>query len=376
MPEDPDDFHSHRLDAFAVRALVFCSILIGLVVLALFIWYSLHVVLLIFAGILMAILLRGLSDAISSVTGLRHGWSLAIVLVVTAAIFTGVGYLAAPSLAGQVSELSQRLPAAVKSLRNSIADTRVGALLLHVSPTLNDIMSLKGGLLTNATGILTTTFGTIVTVVVVLFTGVFLAAEPALYVRGLVQLVPRSRRDRFAEVVGAVGYTLKWWLIGQAIDMVVIGVATGIGVWLLGVPLALLIGFLAGAANFIPNFGPLVSLIPACLLAMTIDPHKVLYVVILYIVLQSLEGYVLQPTIQRRAVQLPAAITIMAQVLLGILAGPLGLMLATPLAAMTLVAIKMLYVEDLLGDRIPTPAQGPAREEVREVKKATQGMRK
>jgi predicted PurR-regulated permease PerM len=376
MPDDPDDFHSHRLDAFAVRALVFCSILIGLVVLALFIWYSLHVVLLIFAGILMAILLRGLSDAISSVTGLRHGWSLAIVLVVTAAIFTGVGYLAAPSLAGQVSELSQRLPAAVKSLRNSIADTRVGALLLHVSPTLNDIMSLKGGLLTNATGILTTTFGTIVTVVVVLFTGVFLAAEPALYVRGLVHLVPRSRRDRFAEVVGAVGYTLKWWLIGQAIDMVVIGVATGIGVWLLGVPLALLIGFLAGAANFIPNFGPLVSLIPACLLAMTIDPHKVLYVVILYIVLQSLEGYVLQPTIQRRAVQLPAAITIMAQVLLGILAGPLGLMLATPLAAMTLVAIKMLYVEDLLGDRIPTPAQGPAREEVREVKKATQGMRK
>lgn len=376
MPDHPDDFHSHRLDAFAVRALVFCAILVGLVVLAVFVWYSLHVLLLIFAGILMAILLRGLSDAISSVTGLRHGWSLTIVLLVIAGVFTGVGYLAAPSLAGQMSELSQRLPTAVRSLRNSMADTRIGALLLHVSPTLNDIMSLKGGLLTNATGILTTTFGTIVTIVVVVFTGVFLAAEPALYVRGLVHMVPRSRRDRFAEVVGAVGYTLKWWLIGQAIDMVVIGIATGIGVWLLGVPLALLIGFLAGAANFIPNFGPLVSLIPACLLAMTIDPHKVIYVIILYIVLQSLEGYVLQPTIQRRAVQLPAAITIMAQVLLGILAGPLGLMLATPLAAMTLVAIKMLYVEDVLGDRIPNPAEGPAREEVREVKKATREIRK
>jgi predicted PurR-regulated permease PerM len=182
--------------------------------------------------------------------------------------------------------------------------------------------------------------------------------------------VPRSRRTRVAEVVGAIGYTLKWWLIGQGVDMVIIGIATGLGVWLLGVPLALLIGFLAGAANFIPNFGPFVSLIPACLLALTVDPHKVLYVIALYIVLQSLEGYVLQPTIQRRAVQLPGAVTIMAQVLLGILAGPLGLVLATPLAAMTLVAVKMLYVEDTLGDEIRTVADGPAKPEVREVKKA------
>jgi predicted PurR-regulated permease PerM len=122
--------------------------------------------------------------------------------------------------------------------------------------------------------------------------------------------------------------------------------------------------------NFIPNFGPLIALIPASLLALTISPSTVLWVMLLFLVLQSIEGYILLPLIQRKAVNLPAGITIAAQVLLGLLAGPLGLVLATPLAAATFVAVKMLYVEDMLGDYIETPAHGEAQEEVQKVKQA------
>ena len=355
---------------FALRALIASAIFIALVALTVFLWYSLHVVLLIFAGVLMAILLRGLADFLSDHTRLTHGWALAIVLLVIVAVFVAVGFLAAPSLSEQMSDMANRLPAALRDLRGRMGATRIGTLLLRASPQVNDLLSARSEVLSNVTGFLSSTLGVLVTVAVILFTGLFLAAEPRLYVRGLVHLVPRERRNRFAEVLGAIGYTLKWWLIGQGVDMLAIGTATGVGLWMLGVPLALLLGFLAGIANFIPNFGPLVSLIPACLLALTVEPRKVYEVIILYIVLQSLEGYVLAPLIQRRAVQLPGAILIMAQVLLGILAGPLGLVLATPLAAATLVAVKMLYVEDTLGDAIATPADGPARQEVREVKKA------
>jgi predicted PurR-regulated permease PerM len=377
MPEKPDPSNSPETanDRFAARAMVASVIFVSLVVLTVFLWYSLHVILLIFAGILMAILLRGLADWVKDLTGLGHGLSLAIVLLVIAGVFVAVGYFAAPSLSDQTTELSKRLPAAVAQVKEKLAATRVGAMLLSESPKVNQLMSGGSDVLANVTGVVSGTLSAIVTVLVVLFTGLFLAMDPALYIRGVLHLVPPPRRDRMSEVLGSVGYTLKWWLIGQAIDMIAIGTATGIGLWLLHVPLALLLGFLAGLANFIPNFGPLVSLVPACLLALTVDPHKIYYVIILYIVLQSFEGYVLQPSIQSRAVELPGAMTIMAQVLMGILAGPIGLVLATPIAAATLVLVKMLYVQDTLGDCIATPEDGAARNEVREVRKAAGEVR-
>jgi predicted PurR-regulated permease PerM len=355
---------------FELKVLIACSIAIALAALAIFLWYSVQVLLLIFAGVLIAILLRGLSDWVSEWTKLSHGPSLVIVLVVLISALGVFFWISAPRLVHEVGELAESIPPAVEQLRDKIASAPLGRLLLRGMPQVDSLMSGRIDLFRSITGWVSSTLGAVISVMVVLFTGMFLASSPRLYVRGLLHLVPQPRRDRMAEVIGAIGYTLKWWMVGQAVDMVAIGVATAIGLWLLNVPLALLLGFLAALFNFIPNFGPLFSLVPALLLTFPVDRTQAIYVVLLFIVLQNLEGYLLMPAIQRRAVNLPNALTIISQVLMGLLAGALGLALAAPLAAAALVAVKMLYVEDTLGDQIATPADHDAREEVREVKQA------
>jgi predicted PurR-regulated permease PerM len=204
---------------------------------------------------------------------------------------------------------------------------------------------------------LSTTINAVVGVVVVTFIGLFLAAQPKLYVDGLAELFPPSKRPRICQVMGRLGYTLRWWLIAQVVDMVIIGLLTWLALRLIGVPLALTLGILAALFNFIPNFGPLISFVPAVLLAVVEGPEKAIWVTVTYIVLQSLEGYVLLPLLQRGAVDTPPALLILTQVLMTLLVGGLGLALAAPLLAVALVVIKMLYVHDVLGERVELPGK-------------------
>jgi predicted PurR-regulated permease PerM len=120
----------------------------------------------------------------------------------------------------------------------------------------------------------------------------------------------------------------------------------------LGLPLAPTLGLLAGLLNFVPNFGPLIAAIPAVLIAFLHSPQQALSVALLYVGLQVLDGYVLTPLVDRRSVQLPPVLTISAQLLLGLLFGFVGLLLASPLTATVMLLVKMLYVEDVLGDPI------------------------
>jgi len=130
--------------------------------------------------------------------------------------------------------------------------------------------------------------------------------------------------------------------------MAATGVLTGLGLWLLGIPLALTLALLAAVLTFVPYVGAIVSAIPALLLGLVHSPTMVLYVAILYVIVQLVEGYLLTPLIQQETVALPPALTIASLVLFGALFGPLGLMLGTPLAAVGLVLVRMAYVEDVL----------------------------
>jgi predicted PurR-regulated permease PerM len=190
----------------------------------------------------------------------------------------------------------------------------------------------------------------IISIVVVLFVGLYLAFDPDTYRRGVLRLVPRRHRRRGAEVLGVVGYTLQWWLFGQLLAMLVVGTIMGVGLAVLGVPLALALGVLAGLFEFIPTFGPILAFIPALLLAFQQGTDTALWVLGLYALLQTFEAYMLTPIIQQRAVHLPPVLTIAAQVFLGTTLGAIGLLVAVPLVAVILVLVKMLYVEDKLGD--------------------------
>ena len=387
-------------DGFARRASVASAIFIAIVFVALFLWYSVYVLFLVFAGVLVAIMLRAMADVVRRYTRLSHRWSLAIVLVVLAGLLVGLWFLAVPPLSKQASALAEKLPEAWQTFQAKLRETPIGGIVMGhaegaggastTQPTTQAAAqsvppptsqptappnlfsgtsgSSPGQLLGRFGGFLSTLMDVAAALLVVLFTGLFLAFDPTMYVRGAIRLCPPAYRIRFGEVLGGIGYTLKWWLIGQGITMLVIATATSIGLRLLGVPLALVLGVIAGLFNFIPNFGPLFSAVPATLLALTISPERAIGVIVMFIVLQNLEGNLLTPLIQRKAVDLPPAIGIMAQILLGILVGAVGLILAWPIAAAVVVAVKMMYVEDVLGDEIPTP-DDENKKEVREAKR-------
>ena len=151
-------------------------------------------------------------------------------------------------------------------------------------------------------------------------------------------------------MVDNLGGTLRRWLLGQLLVMTIVGVVVTVGLWLLGVPFAPALGLLAFLLEFIPYVGPIGSAVPGLLVASSLGTSKLLYVAILYFAVQSAEGYLLSPLIQERAVKIPPALTVLAQVLLGVLVGGFGLILATPLTAVALVLVNELYIKDALGE--------------------------
>ncbi|HSI36363.1 MAG TPA: AI-2E family transporter [Tepidisphaeraceae bacterium] len=328
---------------------------------ALLLWYGIKVLLLGFAGVLLAVMLRSLAVGLHKLTRLPVGWSLGVTVVALVGLFVGVGMLVWPSLVSQAVELRKKLPEAWAKLEAKVQQQPWGKQLLDTASSLNpwdESKQGKGGsevpeqVIRRGTTFLTSAFNVVAYLVIVVFLGIYLAAQPRLYMTGLSVLFPPPWRGRVCEILGECGVTLRWWLIAQVVDMVLIGVATAVGLWLIGVPLALTLGLLAAIFNFIPNFGPFISFLPAVLLALVDDPQKALYVTIFYVVLQGIEGYLLLPLLQKGAVDAPPALLIAVQVLLALLAGALGLALAAPLLACFLIVTKMAYLHDAMGDTV------------------------
>jgi predicted PurR-regulated permease PerM len=209
-----------------------------------------------------------------------------------------------------------------------------------------------------AGGVVSSTFGIIGNVVVVLGVGLFFALNPKLYSEGLVRLSPISYRTRTAAILGEVGSQLQWWFVGQLCSMVSIALLTYVGLTILGVPMAITLAMLAGLMNFIPNFGPIIAAAPAVLIAFApqgdqtmLNPARAGWAIVMYIIIQLLEGWVITPFFQQRAVELPPALIVVSQVVFALLLGPIGLVLATPILAVAMVVVRMVYIEDVLGDR-------------------------
>lgn len=346
------------------RVLMSVAIVVAFLVLVYFLWQAVYVILLIFAGVLLAIFLRALADWLSLFTRLPTRWSLAIVIITLLALGAGFVWFAAPRVTAQAEQFVDAFPQAVAPVKQKLEQSKLGSWL--IGPEMRERLFDPNGsaLLARSADFFTNLSSALVSVIVIAFIGVYLAFEPTLYTNGLLRLLPKDHRPRGAEVLGALNHTLKWWLVAQFIDMWIIGTMIGVGLWLLGVKLAFMLGILAGLFNFIPNFGPLVSMVPATLIALMDSPTKAVAVLGLSVSMQCIEGYLLLPMLQRRAVDLPPVLTIAAQVLMGVLMGPLGLVLATPLMAVAMVSVQMLYVDQALGDDIETPVDKTKPEEI------------
>jgi predicted PurR-regulated permease PerM len=187
--------------------------------------------------------------------------------------------------------------------------------------------------------------------------GIFLAFQPELYRTGFLNLFPKARRKRLGEVLDELGFTLWWWLMGQLVTMASVGIFIGIGLAILGVPLAGTLGLIAAILSFIPSLGPLISVIPAIMLGLTMSSMMGLWVCLLYLGVQILEANVITPLVQRRAISLPPAFVLGSELLMGLLLGGAGLAFATPLVAVILVLVNMLYIQDVLGEQGSLPSQ-------------------
>ncbi len=321
----------------------------AVIVLLLFVWYARDVLLLAFAGILFAILLRRLATMLSSRLPLSPNWTLPAVVLLLVGLLVGAFWFQGPSIAREVETLREELPRAAEQLQGRLAGYSWGQRIIEEAPSAEALMPDGPDAISRATGVVSSTFSGIASLVIIFFLGLVLAATPRVYMDGVLALVPARRVERTREVLDTLADTLWWWLIGRIVAMSFIGIATGIGLWLLGIPLAFVLALLAALLSFIPNLGPILSALPAILLALVQGPQVALSVALLYAGVQAVESYVLDPIIDRKTIYLPPALTIFAQLSMVLFTGLLGVALATPLTAAIVVLVTMLYVQDVLG---------------------------
>jgi predicted PurR-regulated permease PerM len=330
--------------------------------LVLFLWLTLQVDLVIFAGVLLAICLRRAADGLGRLTKLPVGWALALVVLLVLAFFAGIGWFFSQAIASQIDQLSQQLPAAAEKVIAIIGQSSLGKTIIeHL--TSSDLAPSPSTMLKNFFGVATNAVEVVGAVAVMMFLGLYFAAEANLYTSGLLRLVPPAHRGRGSEILHETASAIWYWMLGRLVSMTTLGFLIAVSLWAIGVPLPVALGFLAGILTFVPYIGAAVSAIPSVLLAASVKLDMALYVIVLYAGVHLVESYVLVPLVQRRVVHLPPALTLSAQIILGVLAGFLGLLLATPLVAAALVMIRMLYIEDVLGDRTitePAPFEDPA----------------
>lgn len=309
-------------------------------------WYLFDVFLLIFAGILLAVVLRTPSDWLASKTRLSPPWALALVLALIAVTLVASGWLLGAAVKEQWQAIAEQAPQMLEGVEEHLQNHGWARDRIDTDAILDGD---QGGLLGRGLRVVSATFGALANVGLVLFMAVLFAAQPQLYIGGTLRLVPKHNRDRAAEVMQRLGETLRRWLLGQLLLMFFVGVTSTIGLWLLGVTSALALGMLAGLLTFVPYLGPLIAAVVAILVGLADGTGTAVWVALLYLGIQFAEG-MLEPLVQQRAVYLPPVLLLVSQLALGVLVGFVGIVLATPLAAALMVMVQMLYVEDVLQD--------------------------
>ena len=311
------------------------------------IWLLADVMLMVFMAAVIAVILRGGSRYAARRIGLSEPVTLAAVTVLVVLLLTGFFYYLAPQLFGQLHELRQQVEQEIGRLQQSYGDTTWGQLLLQapVQPekVQAEVVSYTRQIATSAV------FSTVSTVVVIVI-ALYFAAAPDQYTDGIVKLFPLPWRATVRRLNEDIARTLRWWSLGQSIDMLLVGLLTCGGLLLLHIPLALALGFIAGLFTFVPYFGGLVAAVPAFLVGLTVSWQSALWVVVIFVGAHTLEGLLVTPHVQRRAIRLPPAVTILSMTVMGTLFGPMGVILGTPLAATLLVIVREVYIGGILGD--------------------------
>jgi predicted PurR-regulated permease PerM len=317
------------------------AIVLAIVAAAAVLWFARTAVLLLFAGILLAVLLDGMCRPLMRWTGMAKGAALSVVLVAIAAFFVILGWSAGPVLIEQLKQLAADLTKTVTSFGQEAAEEAEGGLLHNLDwSQLIALLPSPLGIASGATAVASTVFGALTAFLIVIFFGVYLALDPDFYLRLVLKAAPAQERAELREVLTESGVVLHKWLNGQLFAMAIVGGITYVGLLILAIPLAFALALLLGLFEFIPYIGPILGAGPMLLISAGQGLDMLMWVFGLYLIVQLLESYVLTPLIQSRAVSRPPVVVIASQLAFGAMFGVLGLAIATPLAAAASVPIR------------------------------------
>lgn len=343
---DPDD----RLTSGALYRVALA--ILGTLLLAQLLWSARVLVLTAFLGLLFGLSAARATDRVVARTRLNRNVAAAIVVLGTLVLLVTVFAWTGPTLVEQSQDLRTKIPEALAKFEAWLQLTQPRLLETIAPPTDDGRSRLVAALTTHAPaitdfafGILQSTLVVAAGVVMVIFLALYIAADPSVYRRGALALVPPAHRERFGHLLSSLGTTLRTWFATQLIAMIVIGVVTTILLFLIDVRAALPLGVIAGIFEFIPNIGPLLSAIPAVLMGFVDSPQKALLVVAVYWGIQFLENNLLIPYLMKEQLDLPPALTLMTQVVMAFVFGFLGLFVAIPLLATVVVLIRAFWVK-------------------------------
>lgn len=398
----------------SAAALRVAAVVLGLIITLRFLWIAHAIFIVTFLGVLLGLAMSRAVDYLERAK-IRRGLGAAIMLIAVVGALFGLAALIGPSISRQSKEIGSELPKALDQVERWILRSPARALVAPADggaaqpaagggaegsgaqqqrketpdtqpppsgsePAKNagskppgkpgEQQQDGGGALSSrlageARGatrflfpIVSSVFGAIGGFVIVLFIAMYVAAEPKVYRAGLMHLIPHRHRHKADDYLDTLGTTLRQWLIARLIAMVLIGVITGTGLALLQVKGAIALGVLAGLLEFVPFFGPIASAIPAIGIALVDSPQKAAYVLVLYLIIQQLEGNVITPLLLEKRLDIPPVLTVVVVAALGVVFGIIGMLVAEPLLAVILVTIKMLYVNNVVGDDVPVGKEG------------------
>jgi predicted PurR-regulated permease PerM len=293
-------------------------------------------------GILLAVYFHGFSHLIHRKFHWPAGLCVFVSVLINIILLAGFFWFAGARLQKQLAELSDTLPQTIQNLKEQLSESDLGTKVLNYISNAQRTVKIESV----AEKFFTGSFGVLSDLYVVLLFAIFFTADPLLYKKGFIRLLPPKAKQKGKKLLDELNAVLKKWIKAQILGFFFIAVFTGIGLWILGMPLILTLALIAGILNFVPNFGPLIALIPAVLLGLMESPSTALIVACIYVGVQIIQSAVTQPIIQQKMVSLPPALTIFAQVALGMVAGFWGVLLASPIVVIVLKVVNRLYVEN------------------------------
>lgn len=306
-------------------------------------WLLVDLLLLLFACALVSLILLTVTNAIQKRTRAPFAVALGISVLGLLGLLGGAFWFFGATLQGEFATLATRLPAAWANLQVRMQTSTAGAAILERAPGLAPSGQTIVNIVTTA---LTAVGGALSGLAIVLVGGLYLAAQPKLYSHGLLRLFPDSAKGAAVETFEAIAVSLRNWLKGQGLGMLFVGVATGLGLYLVGVPAAAAIGLVAGLAEFVPYLGVLIAGLPAIVLGFGQGTNTGLWTIGVLLAVQQLQGNLVMPLLQNKMVDLPPAVTIFGIIAAGILFGVAGVLLATPLTIVVLVLVRRLYLRE------------------------------